>query len=186
MKPHLCVIDDIFILPAYIRNTIIAKGFMDITSPIDGVTYPGMCDLNDTHAEALFKDKLSKLFGQPTVRHCFARLMTKDMTQPHKIHSDESMGQYSAHVYLSRLAPSSAGTAFWQKAGQQANNPPLESQEDFTGPDWEIWHKVGWRYNRLVVHRSDFFHSASPSEGWGSGAGDGRLVMTMFFDLEDA
>ncbi len=48
------------------------------------------------------------------------------------------------------------------------------------GADWQWLFELPMRFNRLVVYRSDFFHSIS--DLFGHGPDDGRLVQLLYFE----
>lgn len=64
----------------------------------------------------------------------------------------------------------------WLKRAEQAPFEALKAGR----LDWEPLLEVPMRWNRLVVYRSDFFHSIS--DVFGSSPDDGRLVQLFFFE----
>ena len=97
------------------------------------------------------------------------------------IHTDH-FNTWAGICYLTPDAPLSGGTGtFFHKATkrftQGAEDVPYESQ-DMT--KWEIVDRVANRYNRLVLYRSNQFHTSL--DYFGSDLRTGRLFQLFFFD----
>ena len=195
MKPRLYVVDDFFTDPEYIRSEVLQKEHTDLTSPIDNITYHGINMGVPHHINVAMRIALRRLFGKEIkVKYCFSRLRTSRMKPtPNNIHSDRTMSQYAAHIYLSEVWPDGSGTSFWKnKQYDMEEDVGLTEEQAETiraqtndRSYWTLTNRVAGKYNRFIVHDSTLFHSADPFEGFGDNINDGRLVVTMFFDLEE-
>jgi hypothetical protein len=113
----------------------------------------------------------------------FIRKSPKGQVEPHFIHTDVDMGEWSALLYLNPEHPRADGTAFWKHipTGEIENSVPhLRSQEGRQINDkWEIWKSVPAKFNRLVTFPSTYYHSRTIFDNYGSG-NDARLVQVTF------
>ena len=186
MNPIIDIRDGVFRDIDAARDSVLAQQFGDITNPLDGVVYPGICPVPDPVAHEMM-GAIEFLMGRDIVlRTAFCRATYGSMVATNKIHSDLIMGTYAAHVYLSPEWPDGAGTSFFaNKALGMRHRPgvPPESVRPNHPEDWEKYCSVQAKLNRLLIHRGDAWHLAEPVGGWGSSPADGRLVITMFFEV---
>lgn len=191
MKPTIAIFDDFFPDPERARQAIVSGQFVDVKNPIDGVVYPGINHQLPGWVEFFVLRRLSVVLNGPvTSKAMFARL-TSSVTgpAPHQIHSDTIMGQYSAHVYLSREWPEGAGTSFWSHESEGFMHT---EETDIAKISVDMHRREPWRndlrcqglFNRILIHDARYWHCAEPVGGWGSTPEDGRLVLTCFFDAE--
>lgn len=108
--------------------------------------------------------------------------------EPHYIHADLDMGDWTAILYLNPDAPEGDGTAFWRHrlSGQIATST---QGREAAIPDewvawrdlaqWDRWHLVPARFNRLLLFRSALFHSRAIAANYGAGD-DARLIQVVF------
>lgn len=194
MTPFLLIFEDAFKGPDGVRTEILAHDFKTVESPVDGVSYPGIQEAC-AGVESRMWLVLRQVFPRSVVdiNFCFARVMTEGETQPHRIHQDKTMADYSAHVYLSPAICPGTGTQFWShplfghRFDETAQTLPYAQLDDETfGPAWRRSMFVPAKYNRLLVHDSALWHSAEPSYGFGESKDDARLVLTTFFNLRPA
>lgn len=107
--------------------------------------------------------------------------------EPNFVHSDLSMGDWTAILYLNPDPPAGDGTTFWQHrdSGARFTNP--ESLEAYAAEGvpladvtlWRPWYRVPARFNRLVLFPAPYYHSRSLPENYGHGD-DARLVQVTF------
>lgn len=116
---------------------------------------------------------------QPTLT--FFRKSPLGQVEPHLIHTDIDMGDWSALLYLNPAPPEGDGTAFWtHRTGAIASSVPHErSIEGHNTAGWVLRERVAGRFNRLLLFPSSYFHSRAIFENWGSGD-DSRLVQVVF------
>ncbi len=112
----------------------------------------------------------------------FFRKSPLGQVEPHYIHTDIDMGDWSALLYLNPEPPDGDGTAFWthKKTGAIESKIPHErSEEGKALHNWTMRDLVYGAFNRLVVFPSSYFHSRAIPENWGEGD-DARLVQVVF------
>jgi hypothetical protein len=109
--------------------------------------------------------------------------MPEGTVAPSKIHSDRDMGNFTAHVYLSRQTV--ASTAFFRHVdlGYMAERHMTGSEWTQDPAEWEKYLTVHGKQNRILVHGAAPFHCAEPENGFGTLGIDARLVLTCFFNV---
>lgn len=179
MRPVVTVVDEFFRNVHPIRETVLLGEFSDVPSPYDGVVYPNINANIDPNVSALFILGLNKVIGPILAKTIFARATALNKTSPHRVHSDEIMGKFAAHVYLSSEPDS--GTAFWSHPVLGSRNVTNSDPRGVEGWKQELF--IPSKLNRLLIHDTSLWHSAEPPQGWGDSPATGRLVLTCFFDL---
>jgi hypothetical protein len=118
---------------------------------------------------------------QPTMT--FFRKSPKGQVEPHYIHSDIDMGQWSAILYLNPDPPKGDGTAFWthRETGAIGSEIPHERSQEGHSPDkyFDRRRLVEAKFNRLLIFKSSMFHSRAIHENWGEGD-QSRLTQVTF------
>lgn len=111
----------------------------------------------------------------------FFRKSPAGQEEPHFIHTDVDMGDWSALLYLNPKPEQGDGTSFWtHKTGAVASLIPHErSEEGRISEGWTMRELIGGAYNRMVVFPSSYFHSRAIYGNWGEGD-DARLVQVVF------
>lgn len=112
----------------------------------------------------------------------FIRRSPLNQVEPHFIHTDVDMGEWSALLYLNRTPPDGDGTSFWTHlaTGEIGNPiPHLRSQEGQHQHGWKVREKVLAKFNRLVIFPSHYYHSRSIFDNWGDET-EARLVQVAF------
>ena len=118
--------------------------------------------------------------AEPTLS--FFRKSPLGQVEPHFIHTDVDMGDWSALLYLNPDPPDSDGTAFWthvESGAVGSHIPHLKSEEGKTVDGWKMRELVKAKMNRLVVFPSSYFHSRSIFDNWG-GDTEARLTLVTF------
>lgn len=95
------------------------------------------------------------------------------------IHADH-YNKWAGVCYLTPDAPHTGGTALYKhkESGQYRR-----TDKDYEGYDytkWDLFDKIGNRYNRLILYRGDLFHASI--DYFGDNSRNGRLFQTFFFD----
>lgn len=101
------------------------------------------------------------------------------------IHHDGPCGKWAGVLYLTPEAPYTAGTGLYRlkATGQHATND-LENH-DYPSQDytkWDLFDRIGNKYNRLILYRSDLFHGSL--DYFGDNLENGRLFQVFFIDTE--
>jgi len=112
----------------------------------------------------------------------FFRKSPKGQTEPHFIHSDIDMGEWSAILYLNQNPPDGDGTAFWTHLATGTIGSLIPHERSTEGQDpanFEMRRIVPARFNRLLMFPSSYFHSRALHENWGTGE-EARLTQVTF------
>ncbi len=112
----------------------------------------------------------------------FFRKSPLGQVEPHFIHSDVDMGDWTAILYLNPLPPDEDGTDFWTHRESGAIESAIAHERSAEGRDrtkWELREHVSGRFNRLLLFPSPYFHSRAIFENWGSESA-GRLIQEVF------
>jgi RimJ/RimL family protein N-acetyltransferase len=171
------VIDDVLPdIEAY-RRAILAGPFADVeTSP--GVVFHGINRDVDGQLPLWIQTQYPSL--TPTLT--FARQSPAGQEEPHYLHTDRDMGDWTGILYLTADPPAEDGTTFWRSTATGA----VQSMADVDEPDtwrdlaqWEPWQTVPARANRLVLFPSGYVHSRAMPGNYGTGA-NARLIQVIF------
>jgi hypothetical protein len=112
------------------------------------------------------------------------------------VHVDPNFLTWVGVIYLSRAEDCSGGTTFYRHKGLRSDRSPVTQaqleeegvadvaallQRDGNNPDqWEFLMTVPMRFNRMVLYRPWFWHSAG--EAFGDRAENGRLIQLLSFE----
>ncbi len=112
----------------------------------------------------------------------FLRRSPLGQKEPHFIHTDVDMGEWSALLHLTAAPLAGDGTAFWRHlaTGEIENGVPHErSAEGQTTSGWKRWNFVRARFNRLIIWPAAYYHSRAIFDNYGKGD-DARLTQVTF------
>lgn len=177
MTRDIHIFDGVLANPEQWRRECLAGEFTTFTFP--EATFHGI------NVKPPSNELLGYLHGcfqnfEPTLT--FARRSPEGQVEPHFIHTDIDMGDWSAILYLNPARPMGDGTDFWthHETGAIESFVPHECSEE--GKDiagWVLRRHVEGVFNRLLVFPSSYFHSRAIWENWGEG-NSSRLVQVVF------
>lgn len=125
---------------------------------------------------------ITDLFPNAMPTLSFFRKSPQGQKEPHFIHTDADMGDWSAILYLNPEPPAEDGTLFWTHAATGTIGSDIEherSEEGRTPEGWVMRRAIQAEFNRLVLFPSRLFHSRAIHDNWGSGDG-ARLTQVTF------
>jgi hypothetical protein len=127
-------------------------------------------------------ERLTRMYpaAQPIIS--FFRKSPEGQVEPHFIHTDVDMGEWTAILYLNPDPPAGDGTAFWRHraTGAIASAIPHERSIEGRNPAlWEYRRVVHSRFNRMLLFPATFFHSRAIAANWGEGDA-ARLIQVVF------
>lgn len=99
------------------------------------------------------------------------------------IHSDH-YNMWAGVCYLTPDAPYTAGTALYRHKETGEFRRSTTDHEGYDYTKWDLFDRVGNKYNRLVIYRGDLFHASL--DYFGDSLQNGRLFQTFFFNTERA
>lgn len=179
-RPTLHVMDDVLPMPLEYRRRLLALPFHDVS--VGPVTFHGIADVDDT----AMAEAVTSRWPELEPRMTFARLSPSGQVEPHFIHTDRDMGEWTAVLYLTDPPDPSDGTMFWAdcktdiclSTGTLADLPAEHLAWRELGR-WKLWRAVEAKFNRLVLFPAGAFHSRAIEANYGTGVG-ARLTQVMF------
>ncbi len=183
-------------LPSFltVREKLNRAEFGTVESPVDGIKYPFI----DTSVAEEHRDEIGiglvGLLDRPLkINWLFTRLSPEGVVAPHQVHTDASMGQYSAMIYMNydiHARRYGMGTSILKHRNGTLNEHPTDAigeglwARDCNMPDrWLTTAFCPARENRAFVFDSKLLHRAEPLGGFGLARENARCVMTCFFDV---
>lgn len=171
-----------------LKQAAVNSHFQGVVNPEDGVRYPDITA--DIPIECLteVQTRLDEIMGRPvSIKTIFMRLTSRNTSDaPHQAHNDLVMGDFTLLVYLN---DGPGGTSFVKhiETGMDAQPETPEQYaawaRDTNVPDaWEITEMVEMQENRANIIAAARMHRAEPVGGFGDGPGNGRIVLTAFFE----
>lgn len=112
----------------------------------------------------------------------FFRKSPAGQKEPHFIHSDQSMGDWTGIFYLNEDPPPNDGTSFWRYSPRESEESiePNDFENDWDDlSKWHCWRRVEAKFNRLLLFKSRLFHSRSLFDNYGEADG-ARLIQVVF------
>lgn len=197
MPTSIVVVDDFLSDPHEVRGLALR-----LTYPEQDGAFPGRNSLERIHLDGLVP-QVSRLVGEPLrlldppQSHAKCRVTLAADRGRAKVHVDQSY--WSGILYLSLPGHCRGGTDFFRhrRTGTERGPTSLEEMRamgyasmealhrDIIEKDsnddeaWELTMRIPMRFNRLVLLRPWFWHTAG--EGFGDRLENGRLVHLMFF-----
>ncbi len=192
MKTHSMVFDDFFDDPRRAKALIDMQEMKDELYA-DGVTYPNIIRLPESIQDEI-SQKMQFIVG-PAFREVlsFGRYSFENTEPPHWAHSDHNIAGYLGLIYLSHPPSTDRGVGTYllrHKAFEFETHPAHEFYKEILlgganhKDEWEITFECPGRYNRIFLLNSEFIHAAG--DAYGTDKDDGRLVLSVFFNLVNA
>lgn len=97
------------------------------------------------------------------------------------IHSDH-FNMWAGVCYLTPEAPYTSGTGLFRHKNSGEFRRIETDHEGYDYTKWDLFDRIGNKYNRLILYRGDLFHAAL--DYFGSDKNNGRLFQTFFFNTE--
>jgi hypothetical protein len=180
-EQEIVVLDDVLPNPLAYRAAALSGVFGAVA--VGDETFRGLAPAPSTVADWL-------RVQTPTVRvaQSFFRQSPQGQQEPHYVHSDAMMGQWTGIFYLTPDPPEGDGTAFFRHrdGAYQADLATLPRYAaDFDDDDcWVRWWTVAARFNRLLLFPAPYFHARALRDNYGQGA-SARLIQVLFGGYDD-
>ena len=198
MAASIIIADDFLGNPQELRDAALR-----LTYPPQDGAFPGRNSLERINVDGLLP-QVSRLVGEPLrlltppQSHAKCRITLAADVGRARVHVDQSY--WSGILYLSRPEDCRGGTDFFRHKRTGTERGPTSMEElhamgyasmeelhrDIIENDsndesaWELTMRIPMRFNRLVLLRPWFWHTAGPA--FGDRPENGRLVYLMFFE----
>lgn len=176
------------------KKRTLQSNFIDYDS--QGMTYNDVSQ--DVSPLELYKHIQDKTSIKPVDKLSFLRAYRdrSDYRHPMWIHSDVLFSDYIAIFMIkSSEFPQDDGVALWRnkelddiqlytKDHTEEKNVIVDSQS-LDPEKWEMWKRIEFKENRLVICPASYFHSKASYGNYGKTFLDCRIVHVLFFDQEE-
>jgi hypothetical protein len=183
MNVSLIIVDDFYVNPDSVRSFALSQEFN-----VKG-NYPGARTkpfITNDVKEAIeynmqFAGKITDwLNDDPNAAYsgAFQIATANDRTWIHADHYN----MWAGVCYLTPDAPASSGTGLYR---HKATGQHSRVDKDYEGNDytkWELFDRIGNKYNRLIIYPGNLFHASL--DYFGDNNQNGRLFQTFFFQTE--
>lgn len=157
---------------------------------MDGVTYPNIAMLPDSVGFEI-EEKLRTIFG-PTYKTVltFARYSLANGTPPHWAHSDFNIAQFLGLIYLNEGKHGHGTVTLKHRELGFERHPESELEKEVLlshankKDEWDVNFYCPAKFNRLFILDAALIHAAM--SGYGDNRQDGRLVVSVFFNVGNA
>lgn len=177
----ITVVDDVLPDPAAYRAACRAQPREDV--PTAAGVFHGIAAVPAPTLPAWIAARWPALTPMTT----FLRQSPAGQVEPHFVHTDADMGDWTAIYYLTPDPAAGDGTTFYRSRATGARRSLAETDIDRAADAaawgdpgaWEAWHTVPAQPNRLVLFPAAYYHSrALPAH---TGTGDtARLIQVTF------
>jgi hypothetical protein len=180
MRLNLIIVDDFYSDPDAVRKFALNQDFS-----VKG-NYPGARTkpfFTDDVKQAIehymqFAGKITNTFEHSGYTGAFQIATANDRTW---IHSDPH-NMWAGVCYLTPDAPHSGGTGLFRHKATGEHSKITQDREGYDYTKYDLFDRIGNKYNRLILYRGDLFHASL--DYFGDNYENGRLFQTFFFDTE--
>lgn len=95
------------------------------------------------------------------------------------IHSDHN-NIWAGVCYLTPDAPFTGGTGLYRHKSTGLHRRLDQDYDGYDYTKWDLFDRIGNKYNRLILYRADLFHASL--DYFGNDLYTGRLFQTFFFN----
>jgi hypothetical protein len=95
------------------------------------------------------------------------------------IHADH-YNTWAGVCYLTPDAPYTGGTGLFRHKESSEHSRSTQDYEGYDYTKWDLFDRIGNKYNRLIIYRGDLFHASL--DYFGDNLQNGRLFQTFFFN----
>lgn len=181
MDMTLMIVDNFYNNPDAVRNFALSQPF-DVTGNYPGArTKPFFNkEVRDSIEYCMPRaGRITNTYDNYGYTGAFQITTAMDRTW---IHSDP-YNMWAGICYLTPDAPNSGGTGLFRYKETGEHSKTTQDYEGYDFTKWDLFDRVGNRYNRLILYRGDLFHSSL--DYFGHNLENGRLFQTFFFDTEN-
>lgn len=180
MRTELIIIDQFYTNPDQVRAHALRQPFDQLGNYPGARTAPFVNDSTKETLQTILQTAGGKILDIHGGNYQITTAADRTW-----IHHDGPCGKWAGVLYLTPGAPYTAGTGLYRfKATGQHFTDDLE-KHDYPAQDytkWDLFDRIGNKYNRLILYRSDLFHASL--DYFGDSLDNGRLFQVFFIDTE--
>lgn len=198
MYKSFLIVDDFYAKPMEVRQAALSANYLEVTG---ARTFPGRNSEKpfvipglDKVASQLANEPIVGDATNPNSFHSHFRITKEGEVGRYNVHADPSHLAMVGICYLTLPEHCQGGTTFFrhrktgtdrtpsQKGLEAAGYSSVAQLLQQEGPDescWETLMTIPMRFNRLVLYRPFFWHSAGPA--FGNSLETGRLIQLFSF-----
>lgn len=172
------IVDNFYANPDSVRNFALSQEF-NVTGNFPGArTKPYLPDdvKSAIQHNMLFAGKVTDWMEHSGYTGAFQLTTARDRTW---IHSDFH-NMWAGVCYLTPDAPHTAGTGLFRHKATGHFSRQTTDYEGYDYTKYDLFDRIGNRYNRLILYRGDLFHASL--DYFGDNNLNGRLFQTFFFN----
>lgn len=180
MRLNLLIVDDFYSNPDSVRNFALGQEF-SIRGNFPGNRTRSFWTDDVKHAiehYMQFAGKITNSFDDSGYTGAFQLATVNDRTW---IHSDTN-NMWAGVCYLTPDAPYTGGTGLFRHKATGEHSKITTDHEGYDYTKYDLFDRIGNKYNRLIIYRADLFHASL--DYFGDNLHNGRLFQTFFFDTE--
>ena len=179
--PDVYIYDNVLSDPTAYRELALAHAFQ--TFEVGGVQWHGFSACKPSG----FTDWLTEMRPDLIATLSLLRQSPEGQEESQYIHTDLSMGDWTAILYLTPDPKSGDGTDFWrhrwsgvtESRAESATAMAQEAQAWNDRDQWSLRQHVSAQFNRVVLFPAQYFHSRSLRENYGHDE-TARLTQIVF------
>lgn len=181
MNLELMVVDNFYVNPDAVRDYALSLPF-NVTGNFPGSrTKPYLPDDLKNAIQYWMNPvgKITNWFESDGYTGAFQLATAQDRTW---IHADH-FNNWAGVCYLTPNAPYTGGTGLYR---HRQSGQFKRTDQDWEGYDytkWDLFDRIGNKYNRLILYRGDLFHASL--DYFGNDLNTGRLFQTFFFNTAE-
>lgn len=180
MNLELMIIDNFYTDPDVVRQYALSQPF-DQTGNYPGVrTKPYLPEDVKLAIGHWMKTigSITNWFESEGCTGAFQLATAQDRTWIHPDHNNIWAGV----CYLTPDAPYTGGTGLYRHKATGEFRKTINYHEGYDYTKWDLFDRIGNKYNRLIIYRGDLFHASL--DYFGDTKENGRLFQTFFFNTE--
>ena len=181
MNVNLIVVDNFYADPDSVRSFALKQEF-NVKGNFPGVRTKSFLTPDVVSAiehNMQFAGKITNTFDNNGFTGAFQLTNAWDRTWIHADHHN----MWAGVCYLTPDAPHTSGTGLYRhKATGEHRRVAEDQHEGYDYTKWDLFDKIGNKYNRLILYRGDLFHASL--DYFGDNLQTGRLFQTFFFNTE--
>jgi hypothetical protein len=178
MNLELMIVDNFYTNPDAVRNYALSQSF-DVTGNYPGKrTVPYLPqDVKDAIQYWMNPvGEVTEWFEDQGYTGAFQIATASDRTWIHADHYNNWAGV----CYLTPDAPHTGGTGLYRHKETGEFRRVEDNHEGYDYTKWDLFDRIGNKYNRLILYRGDLFHASL--DYFGDSLQNGRLFQTFFFN----